>query len=786
MVASRRTLAGLAVVCFANLLLSVLLTRIFSATMFYHFTFLAVALAMFGVAASGVYVFQHEERLAKAPERALGWACTWFGLTTAVALIYALANPIDVLFYYGTSRVPDFQARQFWQLVLLVAVTAAPFFFSGVVVSLCLTLYKANVNRVYFADLAGAAAAALVAGLTLRLLGGPDAVLLICALAFAGGHLLAPRRLGWAPAVVVLAVIAVNQQARFITVPSTKGVASEKVAFEQWNIFSRITVDKGLNVKIDASAATQIHSLASLSPGMQTREVTALAHAKFPGGAERVLVIGPGGGRDVLHALAAGARHVTGVEINPIIAQTIMRERFADQAGRLYHDPRVRIVVDDGRSYVRRSTERFDVLQASLVDTFAATAAGAFALSENTLYTVEAFTNYFEHLTEQGVVTMTRWHTGDGNETARLLLLPAAGLERVGGARGAARQHLFYAVAPKLGLGTMVAKRTPLGEDELRLLEDASAQQGWTVVVSPRTSGATRLEQMLDAGPYSALVAQQREDLSPPTDARPFFFYFKRLGDLFKPSTKMSDPALWIMVSLGSVLALSIVFIVLPLVTRAVRGGGPRSPEPTGLKVLTLVYFGLVGFAFMAIEIGLLQRMTLFLGHPSYSLVVVLFGILLTTAVGAFLAERVPTPRLGLAMLGGGAGLAVLAGFYAFALTGVIHGFIAQSLPVRVGLALALIAPAGLLMGTMIPDAIRVLAARQSLLVPWGWGVNGATSVLGSVVSTVVAIYGGFSATFVLGGVVYLAAGAAGLLVARGAGGPAGATAGDEAAAAVP
>lgn len=188
----------------------------------------------------------------------------------------------------------------------------------------------------------------------------------------------------------------------------------------------------------------------------------------------------------------------------------------------------------------------------------------------------------------------------------------------------------------------------------------------------------------------------------------------------------------------------------------------------------------------MAIEIGLLQRMTLFLGHPSYSLVVVLFGILLTTAVGAFLAERVPTPRLGLAMLGGGAGLAVLAGFYAFALTGVIHGFIAQSLPVRVGLALALIAPAGLLMGTMIPDAIRVLAARQSLLVPWGWGVNGATSVLGSVVSTVVAIYGGFSATFVLGGVVYLAAGAAGLLVARGAGGPAGATAGDEAAAAVP
>src|SRR5574338_1590239 len=146
MLAPRRTLAGLGLVCFANLLLSVLLTRVFSATMFYHFTFLAVALAMFGVAASGVFVFIREEELRAAPERALGWACTWFGITTVVALIYSRANPIDVLFYFGTSRVPEFQPRQFWQLVLLVAVTATPFFFSGVVVSICLTFYKDNIN----------------------------------------------------------------------------------------------------------------------------------------------------------------------------------------------------------------------------------------------------------------------------------------------------------------------------------------------------------------------------------------------------------------------------------------------------------------------------------------------------------------------------------------------------------------------------------------------------------------------------------------------------------------
>ncbi|MBK9034501.1 MAG: hypothetical protein IPL61_25085 [Myxococcales bacterium] len=762
-----RTLVGLGLICFANLLLSVLMTRVFSATMFYHFTFLAVALAMFGVAASGVYVFIHDARLRADPAVALRWAARWFGVATIAALIYALANPIDILFYYGTGKVPNFAPRQFWQLVLLVLVSAAPFFFSGVVVSLCLTIYTDNVNRVYFADLLGAAAATLVTGLLLKLLGGPNAVLVVAGLAFVSGHLLAPTRWTWVAPVVVLALIIVNARASFIEVPSGKGVAAEKVAFEEWNIFSRVTVDQGGNIKIDASAATQIHDLRKLRPGLQAVEITALAHAIFDGGADRALVIGPGGGRDVLHALAAGAKDVTAVEINPIIGQRIMRERFAERSGRLYFDPRVHLVVDDGRSFVRRQAGRFDLIQASLVDTFAATAAGAFALSENTLYTVEAFADYYQHLTERGVVTMTRWHTGERNETARLLLLAAAGLEAVGVPAGQARRHMIYVVAPKLGLGTLIAKRGELTDAELDRVSNAAAQQGWTVAVSPRTSGAGLLERMLDAGPDGALVRSQAEDLSPPTDDRPFFFYFKKLGDLFSPSKKMSDPALWILVSLGSVLVLALVFIVLPLVTRAVRGDGPRSPESLRAKVLTLAYFGLVGFAFMAVEIGLLQRMTLFLGHPSYSLVVVLFGVLLATAFGAFFAERIPTARLGAAMALGGGALLVLAGFYALALTGVIHGFIAHGLTVRIALALAFIAPAGLVMGSMVPGAVRVLGARGSLLVPWGWGVNGATSVLGSVISTVVAIYGGFSAVFWLGGLCYAAAGVAGLAMAR-------------------
>ncbi|HVV83876.1 MAG TPA: hypothetical protein VHE35_12465 [Kofleriaceae bacterium] len=759
-----RVLAGLALVCFGNLLLSILLTRLFSATMFYHFTFLAVSLAMFGIAASGVYVFLNGERLAADPPSTLAWACRWFAITTLVATIYSLANPIDVLFYFGTSRVPEFQARQFWQLVLLIGVSAAPFFFAGVVVSLCITVYAADINRVYFADLAGAASAALVAGLLLRLLGGPSALLAVAALALWAAYLFQPRRRAWIAAVAVAAFVGLNVVMAFVAMPSGKGVASEKVVFESWNIFSRVTVDRGLDIKIDASAATHINDLRQLSAGAQRKEITALAHGAFADGADRVLVIGPGGGRDVLHALEAGARSVTGVELNPIIVDQIMRGAFADRSGRLYFDPRVHIVVDDGRSYVRRSAERYDVIQASLVDTFAATAAGAFALSENTLYTRDAFDDYFAHLSDRGVLTMTRWHTGSVNETARLLLLAAAGLEDEGVPAGSARSHLYYAIAPKSGLGTFIAGKNPLDDATVARLDALVAENGWTTLISPHTPGTSDLERLVDGGPSGPLVVHAREDISPPTDDRPFFFYYQRLRHLFHPTWKMNDPGLWIMVSLGSVLALAVVFIMLPLGARAFRRG-VDSHEPLPDKLLVLTYFGLVGFAFMAVEIGLLQRMTLFLGHPSYSLVVVLFALLLATGFGAFLSARVPAGALRFAMLASGLVLAAMAFFYGFGLLAVIHRFIGQSIGVRVGLAVLLMAPCGAVMGAMIPHLVRVLSAGGSRLVPWGWGVNGATSVLGTVLSTVIAIYGGFSRTFAIGGLLYATAGLLGYLV---------------------
>jgi spermidine synthase len=766
--ATRSSLIGIALLCFSNLMLEVLITRLFSATMFYHFTFMAVGLAMFGIAASGVYVFLNSSRFEADLPGHLARYSRWFAGATLLALVFTTANPI-----FGGGQVPAWSSRVFWQLTLLIGFTALPFFFAGVVVSLALTFYRQNVNRVYFYDLLGAALAALTGGLLLGLFGGPTTVIVAAALALVAAALFQPAssRARWVLPVLALGLVGLNLYRP--TVISVGAVKWEgKLAFEKWNVFSRITVDTGRMIMIDAGAATHIEDLRTLTPGMEKDKITALALSTWDAPPENVLIIGPGGGRDVLFALAAGAKKITGVEINPIIANDIMRGRYVEQNGGLYLDPRVHIVVDEGRSFVRRSRERYDMIQASLVDTWAATAAGAFALTENTLYTIEAFRDYFAHLSDRGVVTMTRFYGGrDGQgvgESPRLLILVGGALEQMGVAAKDVRKHVFFAVSHDEPQGTLIAKRGEFSADELRRLEDTAKAAKFTVLVSPTTPGTTLLERYLDEGAWSQLVTGAKDELTPPTDDRPFFFFFKKFPDLFElKGKKIYDPGLWVVVSLGSVLVLGLLFIVLPLLSRIFSGAIGAPGEPRRAQASALTYFGVVGFAFMAIEIALMQRFTLFLGHPSYSLLVILFVVLLTTAIGARYSERFPVARLGRVMLIGGVALALVNVLYGLVLGDLLRALIGLDRPVRIVLTALLAAPCGLLMGLMVPSVVRVLGAANSRLVPWGWGVNGATSVIGTSIATLIAMYGGFTATFLVGAVCYGLAGALGARVAR-------------------
>ncbi len=350
-------------------------------------------------------------------------------------------------------------------------------------------------------------------------------------------------------------------------------------------------------------------------------------------------MIGPGGGRDLVSALVFGASHVDGVEINPIIADDVMRDRFRDFSGGIYTNPRVRIAVDDGRSFVRRTPDRYDVIQASLVDTWAATAAGAYTLTENTLYTVDAFNDYLDHLNETGVLSITRW-VADG---LRLVSLAQAACE----ARGwSAAERL--AIVRHGRVATFLLKRAPFTAGEVSQLQGVATRMGFDILYAP--NAATGPDENVDGtqtADYARLIQapdrtqfyrDYRQDIRPTTDDRPFFFHTTKLERQF--SVAFSKTMLFgnglsaLLTLLGISATLVLLFVVGPLV---LTDRGARRP---GRWPFWLVYFGALGAGFMLIEVSILQRFVLLLGHPVYSLTVTLFSLLLGTGLGAAWSRR--------------------------------------------------------------------------------------------------------------------------------------------------
>ncbi|HEX3701734.1 MAG TPA: hypothetical protein VHU82_00290, partial [Vicinamibacterales bacterium] len=428
---SPRQLVGVGLISATLLMTELCLTRIFSVVMYYHFAFLAISIALFGLSASGVFAYVARRRLDRHDTSAL---------LARHSLIYAVCT-IVALFALVRLRVGlSYSHRNLALMLTIYALATLPFFSGGLVVTLAISRLASRINAVYGADLIGAAAGCLVLIPLLDRLGAPGVVLTAAALAVAAAVLFAPpasraRIAGIGAALMLLPILGQLSGAATFDVTDTKGHQGDRVLFSKWNSFSRIGVYERTHgewslsdtykgplpdtrfMDIDSAASTPIiHVAPDFSNAQYLRyELTALAyhlkepHPPAPTSGFTALVIGPGGGRDLVSALVFGARHVDGVEINPIIANDVMRDRFVAFSGGIYTNPRIRIVVDDGRSFVRRTPDRYDIIQASLVDTWAATAAGAYTLTENTLYTVEAFNDYLDHLTDDGILTMTRW-----------------------------------------------------------------------------------------------------------------------------------------------------------------------------------------------------------------------------------------------------------------------------------------------------------------------------------------------------------------------------------------
>ena len=772
------------------------LTRIFSVTMYYHFAFMAISIALFGLSASGVYVFLLQERWRRvSTERLLASHAFAFGVGTLLALAVLVRMRVDLT--YAPSNIARMSA--------MYLLSALPFFAGGATISIAISRLSANVNAVYAADLLGAGAGCLLLMPALNNFGGPGAIVASAVLGMLAIPLLGGAQLPWRTSAAALSFAGAALLAAYagaFHVSTTKGHERDRVLFSKWNSFSRIGVYEASSsawslsdryrgplpevrlMDIDSAAATQIIKFSGdLADVSYLRyELTALGYHLFgrPGAAPHLpfhaLVIGTGGGRDLLSALVFGAASVDGVEINPIIVNDVMRGRFRDYSGGVYDRANVNVTVEDGRSFVRRSSRQYDVIQASLVDTWAATAAGAYALSENSLYTVEAFDDYLNHLSDRGVLSISRW-VFDG--------LRLISLAQEAGARRGWNPTDRLAIIQQDKVATFLLKKTPFTPEETRTLADTAAQLGFTVMYLPGypvpSFGDSRDQyaRLLLSPDRHAFYDSFALDVAPTTDDRPFFFHTTRLRNhwsvapvlrLFGADVERADnPGSWgtggltallMLLAISSLLILLFILGPLAVTSRgALRAGWMRA----------LGYFACLGGAFMLIEVALLQRFVLLLGHPVYSLTVTLFSLLLGTGLGSVLSRRVAADHVRRAAMIACIAVGLIALLWGSILPPIVQAAVGWPIALRIALAVALMTPAGMVMGVPLPAGVRLLAATQPELIAWAWGMNGALSVLGATLAVFIAMNWGFSITLLCGAVIYAVAAA---LISRDAASP--------------
>lgn len=768
----RTLLAGLALTSFAALLLELALTRLFSVVLFYHFAFLAISIALLGLGAGGVFAYLGKTRLAPIPTRKLAaWLCMANAALIVVVLEIVLHVPVAL----------NVSGKNLLRLTVLYLAAAVPFFLTGLLFSVVFARETKRIPRLYGADLCGGALACLAVVPLLNWLGGPNAVLMagfaltIAAMVWAEAH--SSRRNAGLLALALAVLIAVNYSGRLIDVVYAKGMFRDPawVEFARWNALSRVEVDRQGQAKaivIDADASTYIMN-ADLKQWHDTdwekslmSAPPALANVLRPHG--NFAIIGPGGGVDVLRAVANGSASVTGIEINPIIATTIMRGRYADYAQHLYERPDVHIHVTDGRSFLRATPERFDVVQMTLVDTWASTAAGAFALSENNLYTVEAFREYFDHLKPDGMIAITRWEFRQPREALRVVAVAMEALHRLG-VTNPARNFIVASLGSldEDGIPVVVlAKKTPFTSAE----EDAVAghcerYSELDPLYLPTAPGQNPFSELIAGNDAFAFAHGYTYNVAPVGDNAPFFFFTLKPGQILGDASlrhgidwKVNLGVLILLLVLAISVAAVLLFLILPLALRCTRVH--QSPLP-------LLYFIAVGLAYILVEIAFIQRFVLFLGHPTYALTVVIFLLMISSGAGSLFSRRW-LPQSQKAWMPLVLVLAILL-LYVFLLPGRLVAWVGLGFGYRLMVSGILLIPLGFLMGMPFPSGLRVLASSSAPEFPanagsdengveWAWAMNAAASVLGSVLAMVIAIQFGLTATLACGAFAYVLA----------------------------
>ena len=799
--ATSRHLPGVSValISAAALAYEVLLMRLFSIIQWHHFAYMIISLALLGYGASGTFLALTGPILLRRFERAY-WLClVLFGLSAVACGLLAQRIPFNAEEVLWDWHQPV-------RLLAIYLLLSLPFFFAASGIALALSRCGNNVSRIYAADLLGAGAGSL--GIVLLLFGVFPGTALKCTAAlglfaaFVASRELRMRQYRWPGLALMGAVLMLILPDTWMTLqlspykglPQLLRVSQVRIIEERssplglltvvdspliplrhapgLSLYATTPIPEQLGLFTDADNMTAINH----NPGRQPLAYLDWLTSSLPyylAEPRHVLVLGAGGGAGIQQALNHKAPRIDAVELNPQVID-IVRNDFADYAGRLYQHPGVRVYAADARGFIRNSHEHYDLIQISLLDAFGASSAGLYALNENYLYTVEALRDYLQRLTPAGYLAISRWIKLPPRDSLKLYATALRAL-RDSGVAAAERQLVMIR---SWQTSTLLVKNSAFTAPEIKGLHAFCKARAFDLAWYPGMIEAEanhfnilgqpyffRAATALNGSGAGEFMARYKFNITPATDDRPYFFHFFKWGVLpeilalrGQGGLPLLEGGYLVMVAtLLQALLISGILILLPLGLQRWRAA-TRSPQINRTRIVR--YFSAIGLAFLFIEIAFIQKFILFLDHPLYAVATVLTAFLVFAGLGSAMTSRFRTDSASQSRFAGRAvaGIIALGIVYSFLLDPLFDSLAHLSISLRVFVSLLLIAPLAFCMGMPFPLGLMRVGARMPGFIPWAWGINGCASVVSAVMASLLAIQFGFTVVLISALLLYLMA----------------------------
>ncbi len=774
---AKKNYIAIFLIAFSTLAAEIVLSRLFSVITYYYLAFFALSIAMLGMTAGAVTVYIKETLFSE---------IRIYKTLAAVSLLYAISLPVAAIAVCIIPVGVDMSLQKIISFIFVTFFCSLPFYFSGIIISSLLTKVKLHINRMYAIDLFGAALGCLGVLAGLELLDAVSFLFILSLPGFITAYLLNSKikKLNIILLFLITLTCAVTNSHyyQFIRPSIVKGKKekSSDFVFEKWNSHSRVVVENktegtpqlwgpspatpiGLKTEqykmsIDGDAGTVLRKFKDRTDIDHLKyDLSNFAYYLRPAG--NTCIIGVGGGKDVQAAILFNQKKITGIDVNPVFIK-LLTSKFKDFAG-IAGRKEVVLVNDEARSFLSASKEKFSLIQMSLIDTWAATGAGAFSLSENSLYTIEGWQIFLNRLDSNGLFTVSRWYNPENlGETGRLVSLAAASLHEF----GIQDVDKHIALLTINNLATIIVCKNPFTSADIETINAKASELQFNVILTPGTAVTNEtLSKIITSKNNSSLkkiIQFHPLKIDPPTDDNPYFFNMLRLSNISLADSNLQRGVMMGNLRATKMLLLLILFLLIMAVAAVLVPLFLKTKEKTDFFRRAFfthaVYFSLIGAGFMLLELALVQRLTVFLGRPVYALGILLFSIILSTGIGSFVSEKVFN-RAGnkkILLLPGATALVIF--LYSRFLPVLMSKMFEINVLYKVLISVIIIFPLGILLGLFFPLGMK-LSSNNSLPshTPWFWALNGIFGVLFCAVAVFISIYAGISYNFYLAAVFY-------------------------------